>query len=262
LLFSQTVNRTAIQTPAFFVFITAHAARLCLPNFALVFCPNAYWYPQLTSKMEFIPPDFQAYSERFTSPEPEVLAALNRETWLKVLYPRMLSGHLQGRLLALFSKMMRPEKILEIGTYTGYSAICLAEGLAPGGTLVTIDINAELEEMVLRYFELAGISDRAQMRIGDARTIVKKLDGPFDLVFIDADKESYCDYLEMVVPKLRSGGVILADNVLWSGQVLDPKITDKETQGLRDFVQMVADRDDLESVLLPVRDGILAVMKK
>jgi caffeoyl-CoA O-methyltransferase len=212
--------------------------------------------------MDFISPDIQAYCDRFTSPEPEVLAALNRETWLKVLYPRMLSGHLQGRFLSLISKMMRPKRILEIGTYTGYSAICLAEGLAPDGSLVTIDINAELEDMVKRYFQAAGIEGRAEMKIGDARQIVKKLDGPFDLVFIDADKESYSEYLELVVPKLRSGGVILADNMLWSGRVLDPKEMDKETQGLRDFVQRVADRDDLENVLLPVRDGIMAVMKK
>jgi caffeoyl-CoA O-methyltransferase len=212
--------------------------------------------------MDFISPDLQAYSEQYTSPEPEVLAALNRETWLKVLYPRMLSGHVQGRMLSFFSKMMRPQAILEIGTYTGYSAICLAEGLVTGGKLVTIDINAELEDMVLRYFNLAGIKDQATMVVGDARKIVPALEGPFDLVFIDADKESYCDYLDLVVPKLRSGGVILADNVLWSGRVLDPKITDKETQGLRDFVQKVARRDDLDFVLLPVRDGILAVMKK
>lgn len=212
--------------------------------------------------MDFIAPDIQAYAERFTSPEPAVLAELNRETWRKVLYPRMLSGHLQGRTLALFSKMMRPLQILEIGTYTGYSAICLAEGLQPGGSLVTIDINAELEDMVLRYFKAAGIAEKAHMRIGDARDIVPSLQGPFDIVFIDADKESYCDYLDLVVPKLRAGGVILADNVLWSGQVLDPNVTDKETQGLRDFVQRVAERDDVEHVLLPIRDGIMAVMKK
>lgn len=212
--------------------------------------------------MEFISPDLQAYAERFTSPEPPVLAALNRETWLKVLYPRMLSGHLQGRLLAFFSKMLRPESILEIGTYTGYSAICLAEGLTQTGKLITIDINAELEEMATRYFQAAGLGERISMRVGDAREIVRDLDGPFDLVFIDADKESYCDYLDLIVPKLRSGGLILADNVLWSGQVLDPKFTDKETQGLRDFVQKVADRDDVENLLLPVRDGIMAIMKK
>lgn len=212
--------------------------------------------------MEFISPDLQAYAERFTSPEPDVLAALNRETWLKVPSPRMLSGHIQGRMLSLFSKMLRPRRILEIGTYTGYSAICLAEGLAQDGSLDTIDINAELEEMVVRYFKAAGIADRAKMHIGDARRLVRELDGPFDLVFIDADKESYCDYLDLIVPKMRSGGVILADNVLWSGQVLDPNVTDRETQGLRDFVQKVAERSDLEYVLLPVRDGIMAVMKK
>lgn len=212
--------------------------------------------------MEFISPELQAYAERFTSPEPEVLAALNRETWQNVARPRMLSGHIQGRMLSFFSKMLRPHRILEIGTYTGYSAICLAEGLAEGGRIDTIDIDADLEEMVLRYFEAAGISDRATMHIGDAREIVAGLNGPFDLVFIDADKESYCDYLDLVLPKMPSGGVILGDNVLWSGYVLDPKITDSETQGLRAFVQKIAARDDVEFVLLPVRDGIMAVMKK
>lgn len=212
--------------------------------------------------MEFLPPDLQAYAERYTSPEPPVLAALNRETWLKVLYPRMLSGHIQGRMLSMFSKMIRPQRILEIGTYTGYSAICMAEGLAPGGSLVTIDINAELEDMALHYFREAGVADRIRMIVGDARQVVPALEGPFDLVFIDADKESYCDYLDLVVPKLRPGGLILADNVLWSGRVLDPHTEDKETQGLRGFVQKVADRDDLDYVLLPVRDGIMAVMKK
>jgi caffeoyl-CoA O-methyltransferase len=212
--------------------------------------------------MDFISPELQAYSEKYTSPEPPVLAALSRETWLKVLYPRMLSGHIQGRMLSLFSKTIRPQRILEIGTYTGYSAICLAEGLAEGGTLVTIDINAELEEMATRYFEKAGLADRVRMVVGDARAVVPTLDGPFDLVFIDADKESYCDYLDLVLPKMRSGGLILADNVLWSGQVLDPNITDKETQGLRDFVQKVAQTAAVEHVLLPVRDGIMAVMKR
>lgn len=212
--------------------------------------------------MDFISPELQAYSEKFTSPEPPLLAELNRETWLKVLYPRMLSGHIQGRMLSLFSKMVRPMRILEIGTYTGYSAICLAEGLQAGGTLVTIDINAELEDMVLRYFDRAGLAERARMVIGDARTIIPQLEGPFDLVFIDADKENYCTYLDLVLPHMRAGGLILADNVLWSGFVLDPNVKDKETQGLRDFVQKVATTAEVEQVLLPVRDGILAVMKR
>ncbi len=212
--------------------------------------------------MEFISPELQAYTERFTSPEPALLKALNHETWQHVERPRMLSGHLQGRILSLFSKMMRPARILEIGTYTGYSAICLAEGLAPGGTLVTIDIDSKLEPMVLRYFEQAGLGDRARMVVGNAIAIVPTLQGPFDLVFIDADKENYCNYLDLVLPKMRTGGIILADNVLWSGHVLDPGITDIETQGLREFVQKVALSDAVEQVLLPVRDGIMAVMKR
>lgn len=212
--------------------------------------------------MDFLPPDLQAYAERYTSPEPELLAALNRETWLKVLYPRMLSGHIQGRMLSMFSKMVRPQRILEIGTYTGYSAICLAEGLAPGGSLDTIDINAELEDMVLRYFALAGLGGRARMHVGDATRIVPQLEGPYDLVFIDADKENYCRYLDLALPKVRPGGLILADNVLWSGRVVDPEVKDKETQGLRDFVQKVAQSDAVEHVLLPVRDGIMAILKR
>ena len=212
--------------------------------------------------MEFISPDLQAYAEKITSTEPTVLSELNRETWEKVAYPRMLSGHIQGRMLSFFSKMLRPHRILEIGTYTGYSAICLAEGLAQGGSIDTIDINAELQEMVLRYFRKAGIADIARMHVGDARQIIPVLDGLYDLVFIDADKENYCNYLDLALPKLRPGGVILADNVLWSGKVLDTAVTDIETQGLRDFVKMVAARTDLEFVLLPVRDGIMAVMKK
>jgi caffeoyl-CoA O-methyltransferase len=212
--------------------------------------------------MEFISQELQAYTERFTSPEPDLLTALNQETWSTVPYPRMLSGHLQGRILALFSKMLRPKRILEIGTYTGYSAICLAEGLAPGGELVTIDINASLQEMAIRYFAQAGLGERVRMLVGDARTLIPELEGPFDLVFIDADKENYCNYLDLVLPKMRPGGIILADNVLWSGHVLDPEITDTETQGLRDFVQKVALDDALEQVLLPVRDGIMAVIKR
>jgi predicted O-methyltransferase YrrM len=212
--------------------------------------------------MDFIDPKIQAYAERFSSPEPEALAALNRETNLKVLYPRMLSGHIQGRMLSMFSKMLRPTKILEIGTYTGYSAICMAEGLAEGGALVTIEFNPELEDIIHKYFKLAGVEDRCRLVIGDATVEAEKVEGPIDLVFLDADKENYVRYFDIVLPKMRSGGVILADNVLWSGRVLDESERDKETQGLRDFVQHVHGCEAVEEVLLPVRDGIMVVMKK
>lgn len=212
--------------------------------------------------MEFIHPDIQDYAERFTSAEPTLLAELNRETHLKILYPRMLSGHLQGRMLAMFSKMLQPKRILEIGTYTGYSAICFSEGLAPDGRLTTIEYNPELQDFVLDFFHRAGIADRAELIIGDATVEAPKVEGPLDLVFLDADKENYINYFNIVLPKVRKGGVILADNVLWSGRVLDMEDDDKETQGLRDFVQHVDACAEVEQVLLPVRDGIMVIIKK
>lgn len=212
--------------------------------------------------MDFIDPALLAYSESFSTPEPAVLEELNRETHLKVLYPRMLSGHLQGRMLSMFSKMLRPKRILEIGTYTGYSAICMAEGLVEGGKLITLDINAELEEMVTRYAEKAGFADKIEMRIGDAREIVPGLDEEFDLVFLDADKGSYTHYFDLVLPKMPSGGMIIADNILWSGRVLNPKENDKETRGLKNFAEHVAKCEKVEQVLMPVRDGIMLIRKK
>jgi predicted O-methyltransferase YrrM len=212
--------------------------------------------------MDFINADIQAYSEQFTSPSGDLLDRLYRETHLKILYPRMLSGHLQGRLLAMISKMQRPKTILEIGTYTGYSAICLAEGLQAGGMLHTIDINAELEDFASRYFEEAGIASQVRMHVGKALEIIPTLGIAPDLVFIDADKDNYSRYLDLVVPMMPSGGIIIGDNVLWSGNVVDPNVQDKETQGLRRFVEHVAQDDRLEQVLLPVRDGILLARKK
>lgn len=211
--------------------------------------------------MEFIHSDIQSYAERFSSPEPKVLAELNHETYSKVPYPRMLSGHIQGRILAMISRMLRPHRILEIGTYTGYSAICLAEGLAPGGHLTTIDINSDLEAMVRRYFAMAGISESCTLVVGDATVEAAKIEGPLDLVFLDADKENYIRYFDIVLPKLRSGGIVLADNVLWSGRVLDPHENDYETQGLRDFVAHVQACPEVDELLLPVRDGIMVIIK-
>lgn len=212
--------------------------------------------------MDFINADIQAYSEQFTSPSGDLLDRLYRETHLKILYPRMLSGHLQGRFLAMLSKLHRPKTILEIGTYTGYSAICLAEGLQSGGVLHTIDINAELEDFAMRYFEEAGIAGSVRMHIGTALDIIPALGIHPDLVFIDADKDNYSRYLDLVVPMMPSGGLIIADNVLWSGNVVDPNVQDKETLGLRRFVEQAANDERLEQVLVPVRDGILLARKK
>lgn len=212
--------------------------------------------------MNFLAPEIEAYAETFTREEGEVLAALNRETWAKVLTPRMLSGHLQGQTLRMFSLMMRPKRILEVGTYTGYSAICLAEGLREGGKLFTIDINEELHEMVQRYVEQAGMSDRVEAIIGNAREIIPTLEGPFDLVFIDADKENYSTYFDLVIDRMTAGGFIIADNVLWSGKVLQPDSElDRETIALKDFARKLKDDPRVETVLLPIRDGLLVARK-
>ena len=174
--------------------------------------------------------------------------------------PRMLSGHFQGRLLSMFSKMVRPQRILEIGTYTGYSAICLAEGLTADGRLITIDINEELEDSVRKYFEQSGFGDRIDFRIGNATTIIPGLHEKFDLVFIDADKENYSRYFDLVIDNVNLNGIILADNVLWSGKVLDEK-PDKDTRAILDFNDKVSKDSRVESVLLPVRDGIMMLRK-
>ena len=173
--------------------------------------------------MELIPATVEAYAEKYTSPESGMLYQLNRETHLKVEQPHMLSGHVQGRLLSMISHMVKPQRILELGTYTGYSAICLAEGLAAGGILHTVDIDEELETMCKKYFEATGNAARIQMHIGKAADIIDALNEVFDLVFIDADKSGYEKYYDQVWDKLRTGGIILADNVLYHGQVLDPE---------------------------------------
>lgn len=213
--------------------------------------------------MDFLPADIAAYAAAHTTPESEVLARLNRETHARVLSPRMLSGHVQGRALALFSRMIRPTFVLEIGTYTGYSALCLAEGLGPGGKVITLDVNDELETFTRSFFAASGYADRIDYRLGDAAELIPTLAEPFDLVFIDADKRNYLRYYDLVFDRVRPGGFILADNVLWSGKVVRPgRKIDADTQALLDFNRYVHDDPRVENLLLPLRDGLLIIRKK
>jgi predicted O-methyltransferase YrrM len=210
--------------------------------------------------MDLTNPELTAYAERYSSPAPAYLRELERETHAKVLMPRMLSGHLQGNLLTLLARLVRPQRVLEIGTYTGYSAICLAQGLAEGGRLVTIDVNEELEDLARAAFAKAGLADRIDYHLGDARQIISTLDDEFDLVFIDADKESYSLYYQLVFDRVRKGGLIIADNVLWSGKVLAAQ-ADKDTRAIQSFNEMVQADPRTSNTLLPVRDGLMLIYK-
>jgi caffeoyl-CoA O-methyltransferase len=214
--------------------------------------------------MEFLAEALQAYCELHSTEEPEVLKKLNRATHAQVLQPRMLSGHLQGRFLAMISALVRPKYILEIGTYTGYSALCLAEGLAEEGKLITIDVNPELEDMVHHFVKEAGFENKIQMIIGDAYQVIRTLPQTFDLVFIDADKASYSKYFDLIIDKLAPRGLILADNVLWSGKVIDEKslAKDKDTQLLDAFNKKVQADPRVDCMLLPLRDGMMLMRKK
>lgn len=212
--------------------------------------------------MNFIPPEIDNYCKYHSDQEGEVLHDLFRETFQKVLQPRMLSGRLQGRLLSMISKMLRPKFILEIGTYTGYSALCLAEGLDTGGKLITIDKNEELEDIVLKYVKRAGFDDRITMKIGNALDIIPALDGSPDLIFLDADKSNYLNYYHLLIEKMKPGSFILADNVLWSGKVVqevNPK--DIDTIELLKFNAYVQSDSRVENVLLPIRDGLMLIRK-
>lgn len=212
--------------------------------------------------MDFLPKEIEEYASAHSMQESELLKKLNRETWSKVLYPRMLSGHLQGRILSFFSKLVQPKKILEIGTYTGYSALCLAEGLQEGGKIHTIDLNDELISIQQKYFSESPDGGKIHFHSGNAVEIIPLLEGPFDLVFIDADKENYSVYFDLVIDKVRSGGLIIADNVLWSGKVIhEPKENDKETLSLIKFNKKVHADDRVENLLLPVRDGLMILRK-
>ncbi len=212
--------------------------------------------------MNFLEDKIEDYSFSHTSNESELLNKIARETHLEVLRPRMLSGHFQGRLLSMFSNMIKPKRILEIGTYTGYSALCLAEGLMDDGKLFTIDINEELEDRVRQYFKESEFNDNIRFLIGDALTIIPDLKEIWDLVFIDADKKNYTTYLDLVMSAVKPGGYIIADNVLWSGKVIDDQCDDEDTIALRNFNDTLMSDSRLELILLPVRDGLMVARKK
>ncbi|MGB3869924.1 MAG: O-methyltransferase [Flavobacteriales bacterium] len=213
--------------------------------------------------MKFLDPALDAYCESNSGNEPSYLKELTTETQEKVHMPQMLSGHLQGRFLSMLSHLVKPKTIVEIGTYTGYSALCLAEGLANGGMLHTIDIDPSLMEMVRRYVLKGGMKDKITMHHGPALEVIPNLQAPFDLVFIDADKENYPNYFDAVIDKVRPGGLIIADNVLWSGNVLTPKNEqDEQTRALVEYARRVHGDGRVEAVMVPMRDGLLVARKK
>ncbi len=212
--------------------------------------------------MKIINEHVEHYVEQHTSPESELMKNLNRDTNLRTFYPTMLSGQVQGKFLEMVSRMIKPDRILEIGTFTGYSAIAMAGGLTEKGKLITIEVNEELEDFIADYFKKSGYSDKIELLIGDALEIVPKLNDRFDLVFIDADKEQYVDYYEAVLPLLKKGGFILADNVIWSGKVLeDDAKSDKETMGIKAFNTHINNDDRVEQVMLSIRDGLMLIRK-
>ena len=207
--------------------------------------------------MNFLPNNIDNYVVEHSQQEPKILQELSKETWQKVLNPRMLSGAFQGRILAMITKLIQPKTILEIGTYTGYSAICLAEGLSKNGKIITIDKNEELEVLQNKYFTKSGFRNLIEQKVGNALEIIPKLDEKFDLVFIDADKSNYINYFHLIIDKMNSGGIILSDNVLWSGKVveeLNPK--DVDTKVLLEYNKLLNLDDRIETVLLPIRDGL------
>ena len=222
-----------------------------------------YFCSQINRKM-----DIFEYIEQHSSAESEVLKQITRSTHLEVINPRMLSGHVQGRVLSMISKMIQPKQILELGTFTGYSALCLAEGLTVDGKLVTIEHNDEMEDSIRRNLALSPLGEKVELMIGDAKESLRLLGKEaigekFDLVFIDADKKEYCDYLDLVLPLMREGGWILADNTLWDGHIIDPEYDkDRQTVALRAFNDKVAQDERLEKVILPLRDGLTIIRVK
>jgi predicted O-methyltransferase YrrM len=228
-----------------------------------------YFCKQIQTKMSIFD-----YIEQHSSPESDTLKQITRSTHLEVINPRMLSGHIQGRVLSMFSQMIQPQRILELGTFTGYSALCLAEGLTRDGKLITIEHNDEMEPAIRRNLALSTLGDKIELIIGDAKqvlssfnqsnTTIPSYEQPlFDLAFIDADKKEYCDYLDLVLPIMRPGGWILADNTLWDGHIIDPAYDkDKQTIALRAFNNKVMQDERLEKVILPLRDGLTIIRKK
>lgn len=214
--------------------------------------------------MDFLPREISDYAELHTSAESSLLSELNRDTNNNVLMPRMLSGHLQGRFLSLLSNLSKPQNILEIGTYTGYSALCLSEGLQPNGQLHTIEVDDELKDRIEKYFTKSNKAHQLHLHIGDANEIIPKLPLKWDLVFIDADKENYCNYFDLIIENLNPNGIIIADNVLWSGKVLNKAEIniDKETAGLDAYNKKISADTRVENILLPIRDGLMICRKK
>ena len=212
--------------------------------------------------MDFLSSEIENYSLSHTSEENDLLKDLNRQTHVQVLQPRMLSGHLQGRILSMFSCMIRPSRVLEIGTYTGYSALCIAEGISENGKIITIDSNKELESFTRTYFSKSKFNDKIEFIVGNAMNVIPQLEETWDLVFIDADKENYLNYYELVLKNVRKGGFIIADNVLWSGKVTQEiSPNDNETSGIVEFNKKVNEDSRVENVLVPVRDGLMVLRK-
>jgi len=212
--------------------------------------------------MEFISEELASYVEQHSNAESELLSKINRETHLEVLRPRMLSGPLQGRVLSILAKMISPKNVLEIGTYTGYSALCLAEGLQKDGKLTTIDKNEELEDRVRGYFSESEFKEQIEFKLGDALDLIPKLLLSFDLIFMDADKINYLNYYNLVIDKIESGSFIIADNVLWSGKVVEPESQhDADTKALIKFNKVVQNDERVENVLFPIRDGLMIIRK-
>lgn len=214
--------------------------------------------------MEFLPTNIEDYTKSHTQSESNLLNDLNRDTNLNVLQPRMLSGHVQGRILSMFSKMIQPKCILEIGTYTGYAALCMAEGLHHEGELHTIDINEELASRIQKYFDASSYKNQMNLHIGNALEVIPKLSISPDLTFIDADKENYLNYYKLIIDDLKPGAIIIADNVLWSGKVVEEahRVNDEETKALHTFNEFVHADNRVENVLFPVRDGLMVIRKK
>lgn len=207
--------------------------------------------------MHFLPENLDNYVVQHSQQEPKILQELSRETWQKVLNPRMLSGAFQGRVLSMISKLVQPKTVLEIGTYTGYSALCIAEGLSKNGKIITVDKNEELETLQNKYFEKSGFRNQIIQKVGNALEIVPTIAEKFDLVFIDADKSNYVNYFNLIIDKMNSGGIILSDNVLWSGKVVAPLDSkDKDTKTLLEYNALLNTDERIETVLLPIRDGL------